>query len=228
MKTISLENYQELSYKVSYQLVNSANYGIPQKRERVLIIGIRSDLKTNWVFPQKTHTEERLNWNKYVTGEYWENHKIKPRDNKLIRNTLLETYGIFEPTEDAWLTVRDALKGVPNPVDKHSILDHVFKDGAKSYEGHTGSDIDLPAKTLKAGGHGVPGGENMIRFEDGSVRYFTTYEAKLIQTFPKDFAVTGAWGEAMRQIGNAVPVKLSELIGKKLHTQLSALENTVL
>jgi DNA (cytosine-5)-methyltransferase 1 len=99
----------------------------------------------------------------------------------------------------------------------HGIDDHIFKDGARTYPGHTGSEIDQPSKTIKAGGHGVPGGENMIRYEDGSVRYFTVYEAKLIQTFPRDFLVTGAWGEAMRQIGNAVPVRLAEIIGRHLY-----------
>lgn len=76
--------------------------------------------------------------------------------------------------------------------------------------------MDLPAKTVKAGGHGVPGGENMISYRDGTVRYFTVYEAKLIQTFPKDFVMLGAWGEALRQIGNAVPVVLGEQIGRAL------------
>jgi hypothetical protein len=69
---------------------------------------------------------------------------------------------------------------------------------------------------VKAGGHGVPGGENMIRFHNGSVRYFTVFEGKRIQTFPDDYQITGAWTEAMRQIGNAVPVLLGEQIGKAL------------
>jgi DNA (cytosine-5)-methyltransferase 1 len=60
----------------------------------------------------------------------------------------------------------------------------------------------------------------MIRFGDGSVRYLTTFEAKRIQTFPDDFVITGAWGEAMRQIGNAVPVLLAERIGRELAKKL--------
>jgi DNA (cytosine-5)-methyltransferase 1 len=60
----------------------------------------------------------------------------------------------------------------------------------------------------------------MIRFNDGSVRYLTAFEAKRIQTFPDDFVIKGAWGEAMRQIGNAVPVLLAEKIGFKLARQL--------
>jgi DNA (cytosine-5)-methyltransferase 1 len=80
--------------------------------------------------------------------------------------------------------------------------------------------IASPAKTLKAGGHGVPGGENMIRFHDGSVRYFTVFEGKRIQTFPVDYQITGAWTEAMRQIGNAVPVALGKIIGETLFQKI--------
>ena len=59
----------------------------------------------------------------------------------------------------------------------------------------------------------MPGGENMIRYQNESVRYLTVYEAKKIQTFPDDYIITGAWGEALRQIGNAVPVLLAEKMG---------------
>lgn len=88
------------------------------------------------------------------------------------------------------------------------------------YEGHTGSPLNEPAKTIKAGAHGVPGGENMIRFDDGSVRYMSTYEAKLVQTFPSDYVVTGGASAALRQIGNAVPVKLAYILGKQLNQML--------
>jgi DNA (cytosine-5)-methyltransferase 1 len=123
---------------------------------------------------------------------------------------------LYEPLEMPWITTRDALANTPDPRSSHNIPDHVFKDGARVYAGHTGSFIDWPSKTIKAGGHGVPGGENMICYEDKSVRYFTVFEAKKIQTFPDDFIVEGAWGEAMRQIGNAVPVRLAKLLASRL------------
>lgn len=72
--------------------------------------------------------------------------------------------------------------------------------------------MDEPAKALKAGGHGVPGGENMLRRPDGSIRYFTVRECARIQTFPDDFIFDGTWGEVMRQLGNAVPVKLAQCV----------------
>jgi DNA (cytosine-5)-methyltransferase 1 len=166
----------------------------------------------------------------YVSGEYWKRHRVPKSEQLPITGLLQEKivrlknkYGMFEPEQFPWRTVRDALHGIPDPKTQHGINDHIFHDGARTYPGHTGSDIDWPAKTIKAGGHGVPGGENMIRYPDGSVRYLTVCEAKRIQTFPDSFVIKGAWGEAMRQIGNAVPVLLGETIGRELVDRLGTL-----
>jgi DNA (cytosine-5)-methyltransferase 1 len=117
-----------------------------------------------------------------------------------------------------WQTVRDAIADLPNPcvAGKEEILNHRFQPGARVYPGHTGSPLDFPAKTLKAGDHGVPGGENMLALADGSVRYFTVRESARLQTFPDWFAFPCSWTESMRQIGNAVPVRLSETIAKSV------------
>lgn len=211
------------SYDVKFKLINAADYGVPQTRERVVIVGTRTDLALSWSFPKETHSEDRLLWDMYITREYWERHKISKTSSPTLdvplkekTSRLRDKYGMFEPDLLPWITIRDALSDTPDPKSNHGIIDHVFRDGARTYPGHTGSDFDWPSKTIKAGGHGVPGGENMIRFSDGSVRYLTTFEAKRIQTFPDDFVIKGAWGESMRQIGNAVPVLLAEKIGIEL------------
>jgi DNA (cytosine-5)-methyltransferase 1 len=223
LRNISKFGYSGKKYDVKFKLINAADYGVPQTRERVVIVGIRSDLGLPWSFPLETHSEDRLLWDMFITWEYWDRHKIPkslwpvlntPLKEKITR--LYNKYGMFEPESMPWQTVRDALSDTPDPKSNHGIIDHIFRDGARTYPGHTGSDFDWPSKTIKAGDHGVPGGENMIRFNDGSVRYFTTFEAKRIQTFPDDFIIKGAWGEAMRQIGNAVPVMLAEKIGYEL------------
>ena len=81
--------------------------------------------------------------------------------------------------------------------------------------------MDEPAKTLKAGDHGVPGGENMLAHPDGRVRYFTVRESARLQSFPDEYVFRGSWTESMRQLGNAVPVKLGQAvaanIGRLLH-----------
>ncbi|NCB47078.1 DNA (cytosine-5-)-methyltransferase [bacterium] len=227
LKKINKRTYDKCKYNVQFKLVNAANFGVPQTRERVIIVGIRSDLGLQWEYPEETHSEDSLLWDMYVSGHYWERHKIKcpcystgkfsKNESDKIRNRL----GLFKPEKRPWITIRDAIGNVPDPKKDNSIQDHIFRDGAKSYPGHTGSDYDWPAKTIKAGGHGVPGGENMIRYPDNSLRYFTVFEAKKIQTFPDDFIIMGSWGEALRQIGNAVPVKLAEVIGTKLFKTLN-------
>lgn len=63
--------HQGTTYNVSFKLVNAADHGVPQVRERVIIVGIRSDLKKEWSFPAATHSQDRLLWDQYVTGNYW-------------------------------------------------------------------------------------------------------------------------------------------------------------
>ncbi len=214
-----------LEYNVVYRLVNAADYGVPQKRERVFIVGFRSDIDANWAFPEATHSEDALLWDKWVTKEYWKRHNLSAPTGAdildLSRKMQLK-YGMFEPNHKPWLTVRDAICDLPDPRSEGAkqFNHHEFKDGAKIYPGHTGSYIDEPSKALKAGGHGVPGGENMIRYEDGSVRYFTVRESARIQTFPDSFEFQGAWGEVMRQLGNAVPTELSKIVGQSIFAAL--------
>ena len=122
-----------------------------------------------------------------------------------------------------WMPLSEAIGDLPEPTSRKAAkwANHVFQPGAKSYPGHTGSPLDRPAKALKAGAHGVPGGENMILFPNGSVRYLTVRESARVQTFPDDYVFLGSWTEAMRQLGNAVPVKLAEIVGRSVAKALS-------
>ncbi|WP_424950455.1 DNA cytosine methyltransferase [Deinococcus sp.] len=118
--------------------------------------------------------------------------------------------------------MRDALHDLPDPEaePENTLLNHRFIGGARSYPGHTGSVLDAPSKTLKAGAHGVPGGENMLVRADGSVRYFSVRESARLQTFPDDYVFSGAWGEVMRQLGNAVPVELARVVANSVAVAL--------
>lgn len=213
-----------LYYRVVFQLLNAADYGVPQRRERVLIVGFRSDLNREWSFPQPTHSQEALLWDKWGSGEYWERHRVakkkRPEAPPTIKGKL--DYGWFGPPTLPWVTVRDAIADLPEPSETESavIHNHRLIPGARVYPGHTGSPLDEPAKTLKAGDHGVPGGENMLAYGDGRVRYFTVRESARIQTFPDDYVFHGSWTESMRQIGNAVPVNLGRILGTGILNRL--------
>ena len=220
LEELKSQNVEPL-YDVTYNLVNAADYGIPQIRERVIIVGIRKDLHVNWQFPLPTHSKDALLWSMFITGEYWKRHGINNYfNNDFTQSTqirLSNQYGLFSPELKPWVTVRDAIESLGEPVNNG---EHKIRGGAKEYPGHTGSNIDEPSKTIKAGSHGVPGGENMIKYPDGHVRYYTVAEAKKIQTFPDDYIIEGAWTEAMRQLGNAVPVKLAQIVASSVFSAL--------
>lgn len=219
-----------LYYRVVHRVLNAADYGVPQKRERLFMVAIRADLGVEWSFPSPTHSPEALLWAQYCSGYYWESYGIsvkrRPEPSKELREhvqTLKQR--LIPPTLKPWRTVRDAIADLPTPLPKRTDdepgLTHFAINGARSYIGHTGSPLDEPAKTLKAGVHGVPGGENMLASPDGSVRYFTIRESARLQTFPDCFVFPNSWSESMRQIGNAVPVLLAESIAKKLKATLT-------
>jgi DNA (cytosine-5)-methyltransferase 1 len=213
-----------LNYRVVTQVVNAADYGVPQKRERVFFVGFREDLGVSWHFPSATHSHEALLWDQ-INGNYWERHKVSKRDRILpnrARVARMEIPAKILP----WRTTRDALEGLPDPEREPTAakeyLNHKFQPGARSYKGHTGSPLDEPAKTLKAGVHGVPGGENMLLRPNGAVRYFSVRESARLQTFPDDFLFHGAWSETMRQLGNAVPVVLAKAVGEDVARHIMA------
>ena len=219
-----------LQYQVVSQVVNAANYGVPQKRERVVIVGFRADLSLSWSFPVITHAEESLLYTKWVTGDYWELHEVAKRDRPDLtarfRELICKRVSDLEPSLmlSPWKTVRDAVFDLPEPEESEnpSIPNHRFQSGAKTYPGHTGSPIDEPAKTLKAGDHGVPGGENMVRLNSGAIRYFSVRESARLQTFPDNFIFHGTWSENMRQLGNAVPVELGRVVASSVAARLVA------
>lgn len=219
-----------LSYNVVFRLLNAADYGVPQSRYRVIIVGFRSDSNISWSFPKATHSQEALLYSKWITGDYWKEHSIKkPSEMPLSSAQLRSVCRAVEETDtplQRWQTVRDAIGDLPNPTDAHSsglYYNHEFRDGARIYAGHSGSKMDEPSKTIKAGAHGVPGGENMVVLDDGSVRYYTVRESARIQTFPDDYVFSASWTESMRQIGNAVPVKLAKAVGDSVITQMKGL-----
>jgi DNA (cytosine-5)-methyltransferase 1 len=207
-----------LEYNVVFRLVNAADYGVPQQRHRIVIVGFRNDLDAKWSFPEPTHSKEALLYSKYGNDSYWEEHRIATKDRPAIpvsAQRYLERIMKTVPLGRRWQTVRDAIRELPDPQSSEAkdYANHEFKGGARTYHGHSGSILDEPSKTIKAGVHGVPGGENTLVLDDGSLRYYTVRESARIQTFPDSYLFCGSWTESMRQIGNAVPVRLANIIG---------------
>jgi DNA (cytosine-5)-methyltransferase 1 len=201
------------TYLVMYKSINAADYGVPQKRHRAIIMGVRTDVATSLRFPRPTHSRDALVWAQRKTKTYWERHcierppTISTPDKFLLKKLELERR---KPRTLPWVTVRDAIADLPKALRRNDVdPNHVFHPGARAYPPrHTGSPWDEPAKALKAGNHGVPGGENIVALGRKNVRYFTLREMARLQGFPDDFVIDGTWMEPIRQLGNAVPVRI--------------------
>ncbi|MCG5254530.1 DNA cytosine methyltransferase [Brevibacillus agri] len=203
------------------RVLNAADYGVPQRRDRIFFVGFRADVNAKWSFPEPTHSQYALQVSKWVTGDYWRERNILPTQPTPSSKVIAQLSQIsIDSLLTPWVTLRDAINDLPDPRLNTGISNHVYQPGARPYPGHTGSLLDEPSKTLKAGDHGVPGGENMIAFPDGTYRYLTIRESARVQTFPDDYTFEGSWSEAMRQIGNAVPVELAARITKHIYDAL--------
>ena len=215
----------ERRYDVTYLLVNAADYGVPQVRYRVFVVAFRRDLGlAGWRMPAPTHSEAALSRDQ-ASGRYWRRHGIRRRPG-LVPSPPPPADGKLP-----WRTIRDAIGDLPEPreplaarLESPGWLHHYGWPGAREYPGHTPNDLDRPAKTVKAGVHGVPGGETVLRRDDGSIRYMTVREVARIMTFPDTWRLAGPRGEQMRQLGNAVPVALGTVMADAV---AAALRSTI-
>lgn len=201
------------TYNVKWEILNAADFGIPQIRRRMFIIATRSNLPT-FEFPIPTHSEGSLLFDQ-ESGEYHKRVGVsrirtKPRDQQ---PSLL-----LDDDLKPWVTVRECLADLPKPSasETNAENNHWHIPGARVYHGHTGSLLDYPAKTVKAGVNGVPGGENTLVLENGRVRYFTLRELARLQSFPDNYLFKGPRSRIIKQIGNAVPCELARVVAVPL------------
>jgi DNA (cytosine-5)-methyltransferase 1 len=195
--------------------LNAADYGVAQIRHRVIIVATRADAMSRFKFPPVTHSLSAL-LSEQSSGRYWERHSIPARQIRGTERPSRALDGDDRKSLLPWRTVRDELTGLEAPAssERTALNNHWEIPGARAYAGHDGSSMDSPAKTIKAGVHGVPGGENTVRLDNGKLRYLTLRETAVLQGFPLQHVFIGARSNITRQIGNAVPCPLAEAIGR--------------
>ena len=217
------------TYDVRAVILNAADYGVPQVRHRVFIVGYRRDLGISPIIPGGDYTEDALLWAQWVDRSYWQEHGVHRNEipdvpaNLANRVARLKRHG--KPFGERWRTLRDALRSpvpLPEPTNRGTseFNLHYFIPGARIYEGHTGNVLDRPAKTIKAGDHGNPGGEHVLVRGPNDYRYLSIRECARIQTFPDDYHFEGSRSECMRQLGNAVPVELARRVALSVRIAL--------
>ncbi len=220
---------RKLLYRVHELLIEAADYGLPQTRRRVILVGIRSDIPdaVRWTPPKPSHSRDALLYDQWVSGDYWTEHGIPmPERPDGVEQRVRALKDSGRPDFQRWQTIRDCLKGLPEPINRmpsEAVSNHEGIPGARVYAKHSGSPFDWPAKTIKAGVHGVSGGEAMIRFDDGSLRYFTVRESARMQGFDDTYEFPVARSRSMGAIGNAVAVPVAEMLTRSLRALLDAM-----
>ena len=183
-----MSSFSKAGYHVEYKLLDFADYGVPQRRRRVVIAGTRKDLPlgNRFIFPEPTHT-----------GKQSKNDKIN-----------------LKP----WVSVYQALNGIAEITENPETLPNQvysrYKVTERNFTGHRKTDPTKPSPTILARGNGK-GGVCAIPHPNGQ-RRMSVRESATIQTFPINYEFTGSLGSMYRQVGNAVPVLFGVHLGLQL------------
>lgn len=230
-------------------LLNAADYGVPQMRERVIIIGVRKDLSyidVNDIYNNipKSHSDIDETLPNYVTvGEAildlpklnpGEGDNIQYVSQELKKNEYLKKIG----NDSGVIYNHSARNHNDKDRERYRILsehknwqlkdlqkvrpDLVHHDPKHFGNRYTVQESDKPGKTIVA--HLYKDGNLFIHPDPEQARTFTVREAARIQSFPDDFIFEGARTEQFKQVGNAVPPLMAETFAKILGKYLDVIE----
>jgi DNA (cytosine-5)-methyltransferase 1 len=195
-----VDSFSDLGYKLSFRILDAADYGVPQHRERLIIVGLREG---EFMFPRPTHGPDSLDGLDHYTAHDAicdidmsnSNGKIPGKYSELLK-------GIPPGLNYSYYTEE---MGHPNPVFawRSKFSDFLYK-----------ADPNSPVRTIKAQGGQWTG---PIHWDD---RHFTVEELKRLQTFPDEYRICGNRQTAIHQIGNSVPPQLSRILALSVADQV--------
>lgn len=207
-----LSELKRIGYRVNPKLVDARDYGVPQVRKRVIIIGYRKDIKKKIIFPKATHVKEL---------------------NELAVKKGLKKWVTLEEI------IRDLPEATPAKEKNYAnlslkVANHEYLNGGFSYiymSRNRRKTWNEQSYTIQASGRQAPlhpdspkmkfVGKDMWVFErsEGTPRRLSVRECARIQTFPDDFIFNyKSVNDGYRMVGNAVPIKLAEAIANKIKT----------
>ena len=206
-----MSELESVGYNFTYKLMNVADYGVPQTRERVIFVGFSKDINQNFIFPEPTHD--------YQSGNFVP-----------LKDAIWDLKDTALPAKEKNLSNGDMCK----------VLNHEYMIGSFSTIFMSRNRVrswDEPSFTIQAGGRHAPihpqapkmvkvGKDHFMFDEKENVknslyRRLSVREIARIQTFPDDFEfIYENLTHAYTMIGNAVPVNFGSIIAKKIHQEL--------
>lgn len=202
-----LNAFSEIGYKVDWEVLNALNYDVAQKRERIVIVGIRNDLvekyNVSYKFPKPYGYKLTL---KDVLKDVPKSEGAKYPESK---RKVLE----LVPPGGYW-------RDLPEDIAKEYMGKSYYSSGGRTGMARRLS-WDEPSLTLTCS----PAQKQTERCHPEETRPFTVREYARIQSFPDDWEFEGSMNNAYKQIGNAVPVNMAKAIGLSIIHTLNQIEN---
>lgn len=193
-----VEDFRNQGYEVTYHLVNAKDYGVPQDRERVFIIGVRHDISRDfkYILPHPTHGDGFDTEKPYVTLKDAIGH-LKPNEIGEVYESGFSSRFLSRNRKRGWNEVSFTIQASGRHAPLHPSGEPMIKVGTDEWR--------LP--------------------ETSDHRRLSAVECALIQTFPPDYVWKGSLGNIYKQIGNAVPCLLAKAIAKPISNYLKTYYN---
>lgn len=205
---VILSDMRAAGYKLCVNFYKAEEYGIPQTRHRVIIVGIRNDIPVEYHVPDPKQ---------YISCDISARTALAdiPEDaaNNEIRkltHDVKKRLSLIKPGENLWQAVARMGDSFPDELMIHT--------KTKISQIYRKLDPDKPAYTVTAAGGG---GTFMYHWTD---RELTNRERARLQTFPDDFEFVGQYSSVRRQIGMAVPCALSEIVISAILNSFAGIE----
>ena len=197
--------FRDVGYELSFLVLDAADYGVPQNRERLIMVGRKSG---EFKFPAPTHGVDSKGERPYYSA----GRALKGVKNKKdLKSGINGRFGhlLDEIPPGLNYSYFTEKMGHPNPVFawRSKFSDFLYK-----------ADPDLPVRTVKASGGQYTGPFHWKN------RPFSTSELKRLQTFPDDYSIEGGVGTAAKQIGNSVPPQFARILALAVLDQVFDVE----
>lgn len=204
---VMIDVYEKLGYSVSYKVLNALNYGVAQKRERIVIVGIRKDLKKKYNLEYKFPKEFDKT---YTLKDILQN--VPPSECPSYSEAKRKVLSLVPPG-GCW-------RDLPDDIAKEYMGASYYLGGGKTGMARRLS-WDEPGLTVLCS----PSQKQTERCHPDEVRPFSVRENARIQSFPDEWEFVGAVSSKYKQIGNAVPVKFAKAIGLSIIDTLNQIKD---
>lgn len=211
--------FHDVGYTIYYKIVNAYDYGVPQSRERVIIVGLRDDLNCKYVFPLGEYSE----CSNAITLDFCENKKhIRTFRDATYDLESLESGDADKYDPLHWAIVHPNhvirwLKPVPEGHSAHENIEEDMRPPSGFNTTYKRIVWDEPCSTISTNFSMISGCRNV---HPTNTRSLTIREATRAQSFPDEYIFFGKWGDVRRAIGNAVPPILAYEIATSLKKQI--------